>query len=185
MNIMMILAWSLFLLLGAVVAFAIYAVLRGRKEDREYESLRLPSIAGDDASGGLDSLQSLSVNDVVKDDDQPADDVDEIPEPAEPVSALPMPDDYRSAPHDEDSQSLPMPTDDRDELALPLPSSEPEDQSLPLPPDVTGDGQDDGPQFDRQFDPLEGSADDADDPVGKIDSMINDDHETNPFQFNL
>ena len=69
MSPMYIIGWVLLVIIMGVVAFGVYAVIIGRKQDNDYEKLSLPTIVNDglDASK-RDTLESLSLEDVTRKD---------------------------------------------------------------------------------------------------------------------
>jgi hypothetical protein len=166
--------WVVFLLIGGVIAFSLYAILSGRKQNKEYFDLSLPSINEDGADPTkANNLESLSMDDVVKtDDDQGEPLTAPLPVPDE----LPVPDsmtdvndreDLNPVAREDDSESMPVPDLNEFEYAGDQPQSYGGyGNSLPIPSD---DDHDVGSTS-------------QDDPISSIDNMMESDEDApNPF----
>jgi hypothetical protein len=98
-TILIILGCLILLAIGGVIAFGIYAILSGRREDKEYSTTALPSIDQLNAAASeADSLDSLSVNDILK-NNQASSNQENVSLPLPSLSST-----------DTDSMPMPMPT---------------------------------------------------------------------------
>ena len=108
MSPMYIIGWVLLVIIMGVVAFGVYAVIIGRKQDKDYEELSLPTIVNDglDASK-RDTLESLSLEDVMrKDSPAPQRALQEaMPFPIVSSTTSPMP--SPRAPYDSNDSMMP------------------------------------------------------------------------------
>ena len=123
---LLVLGWAVFIALGAVVAFSVYAVLAGRREEKEYKNTVMP---------GQEMMEELSREKDVDDDSLESIDLDafnrqnaQMPSPVMPSPVMPSPVPSRPLPATGMSviTSLPQPGDNnalsgQNQTVMPLP----------------------------------------------------------------
>ena len=179
-TIIYIAGWVILLLVGGVIAFSLYAILSGRKQNKEYFDLSLPEISEDGADPTkANTLESLGVDDVVKTDDQVGLPPAPLPVPDELPVPDSIPDGIPGAGNDhEDLSTVALDGDSNDSLPVPdfgsygYAGNDDQNQSY-------GDSDDSLPiplNDDR------GNASSPDDPIRSLDNMMkNDEDNLNPF----
>lgn len=120
----LILGWAVFISLGAVIAFSVYAVLAGRREEKEYKNTALP---------GQEMMAELTRDDNVDEDSFEAIDLDAMnrqnaPLPTPDLSSPSLPEPVMPGPG---MPPLPQPGDDTG-LGQNMPDS------MPLPTGQSG-----------------------------------------------
>ena len=124
----LVLGWAVFIALGAVVAFSVYAVLAGRREDKEYKNTALP---------GQEMMAKLAREKTVDDDSLESIDLDAMNRQAAPMPSPVLPAPTMSSPASMPSPApamsattpFPQPGDSVIQPVMPVPGQLPQGQS--------------------------------------------------------
>lgn len=151
----LVLGWAVFIALGAVVAFSVYAVLAGRREDKEYKNTALP---------GQEMMAELAREKTVDDDSLESIDLDAMNHQADPMPSPVLP-----APMMPSPASMPLPAP---AMSMTAPLSQPGgsafDGSQPVIP-VPGQSSQGKSDVMSTLDSLIGTAGEGDDTAGFYD----------------
>lgn len=152
---LMILGWGLVILIGGVVAFSVYAILAGNREEKQYKSSALPETemmqelkaSAETSNTDDDSLESVDLDSMPSNAPLPAPVATPgtgaamsgpaLPGPAVPDLGIPGPDRQRPAAYAGPTgapQAMPLP-----ELSMPGAPSAPQQANAAFPPMPTLD----------------------------------------------
>lgn len=152
---LMILGWGLVILIGGVVAFSVYAILAGNREEKQYKSSALPETemmqelkaSAETSKADADSLESVDLDSMPSNAPLPAPVATPgtgsamsgpaLPAPTDPDLGLPGPDGQWAAAYAGPTgvpQAMPLP-----ELSMPGAPSAPQQANAAFPPMPTLD----------------------------------------------